>query len=93
VADTLWLAPAERAALVELASGSVTQPTDTGSPAAVAPRSAGLVRLPVPPKALIGREADETVFVIIDNPTNALVGNSVGELTIDSDDRIVIPLT
>jgi len=35
-------------------------------------------------------EADENLFVIIDNPTNAVLGNSVGEVTLTNDDTIII---
>ena len=35
-------------------------------------------------------ELNESMFVIIDQPVNATLGNSVGELTIKNDDTIVI---
>jgi Calx-beta domain len=34
---------------------------------------------------------DKQLFVIIDNPTNAVLGDSVGTLTIDEDDPFVFP--
>ncbi|MBV9601342.1 MAG: helix-turn-helix domain-containing protein, partial [Chloroflexi bacterium] len=68
LAEALGLAPAERAALLELASGVAAQPTATGSPAAAAPRSAGLVRLPVPPTPLIGREAELSQLKVLLDP-------------------------
>ena len=36
-------------------------------------------------------EPDENFFVIIDNPTNAVLGNSVAEVTIINDDPILVP--
>ena len=35
---------------------------------------------------------DKQLFVIIDNPTNAVLGDSVGTLTIDEDDRSSPPV-
>ena len=58
--EALGLAAADRAALLGLAGGVTVQPTDTGQPPAApaAAPSASLVRLPVPPTPLFGREAE-----------------------------------
>ena len=37
-------------------------------------------------------ESNENLFVVIDNAAGANLGNSVAELTIKNDDRIVLPI-
>ena len=58
LADALGLATDDRAALLDLASPRRDQPTADASLGVNTARPAGLVRLPLPPTPLIGRQAD-----------------------------------
>jgi predicted ATPase/transcriptional regulator with XRE-family HTH domain len=69
LAEALGLPGLERSALLELASG-----TDAESPAApVASPSTRLVRLPMPPTPLIGREAEVAQVTALLEPSGAAV--------------------
>jgi transcriptional regulator with XRE-family HTH domain len=67
LADALELAAPDRVAWLQLA---LTQPTDTGSAAAIPP-ALDLVRLPVPPTPLIGRETEVTAARALLEPTTS----------------------
>jgi predicted ATPase/transcriptional regulator with XRE-family HTH domain len=69
LADALGLAPADRAALLELATGVTTQPAGVDHPPAVP--AARPVRPPVPLTALIGREAEVVQLKGLLEPTTA----------------------
>ena len=76
LAAALGLAPADHATLLDLAiESSVQPPAPDAQPTASAtsPRSVRQPRLPIPPTALIGREADLAVAMSLLGPANATV--------------------
>src|SRR5207248_8850193 len=76
LASALGLAPADRAALLELASGSPREPDSPAlaPPAAPEPLAGSpRVRLPVPPTPLLGRDAEVTTIGASLDPARSAV--------------------
>ncbi|HEV8637512.1 MAG TPA: helix-turn-helix domain-containing protein, partial [Chloroflexota bacterium] len=75
LAAALGLAPADRAALLELASGPSARPDAPGPPPTAhgTTRPAARVRLPVPPTALIGRETEVAAASAMLDPARSAV--------------------
>jgi predicted ATPase/transcriptional regulator with XRE-family HTH domain len=76
LAEALGLAPADQAALLELASQSLAHlgtPAGPPPPAPAITRPAAQVRLPTPPTALIGREAEVADATALLDPAGSAV--------------------
>jgi predicted ATPase/transcriptional regulator with XRE-family HTH domain len=73
LAEALALAPADRTALLELASGASARPDSAGPPplAAEPSRPAARMRLPVPLTELIGREAEVVAAAALLDPARS----------------------